>query len=176
MKIQVTSRVDCKQDLKRCHQASVFSPSPLLTSCFTSVSPCFFLTDYFYFFLSLIYLFPFIPHSPSFSPHITLYFISLFSISLSPHSLSPVVLSPFSRLHPSLTPFLPTSPSFCLPFCLSLSSISLYSSISLPSFFLPNLSFICLSLVSLPTHFSSTPFLSLSTIPFPSLDLFIETV
>lgn len=150
MKMQVASWVVWKQGLQRGHQASVFSPSPLLISPFTSVSPCFFLSIFTFFSPSLISFQP--------SPH----------LSLSPYhyifhfSLSPVMLSPFSLLHPSLTPFLPTSPpSFCLPFCLScLSPPFLHSSNSFPSFFLPSLSFIYLSLISPPTHFSITLFLS----------------
>lgn len=155
--MQVASRVAWKQDLKRCHQASVFSLFPLLVFLFTSVPPCFFLIDYFYFLLSLIYLFPFLLPLIFLSLPISLYFISLFPISLSRCCLSPVVLSPFSLFHPSLTPFLPTSPpSFCLTFCLS--SLSPSSLSILTSLFPHSFS---------PTCFSSVFLSSLLQLIFP---------
>lgn len=158
--------MDWKQDLKRCHQASVFSPSPLLISCFTSVSPCFFLTDYFYFFslphlsLSLhpslpIFLSPY--HSISFlsSPFLSLPTLSLLLCSL--HFLSFILLSPhfYPLLHLSVSHFVFLSPP-SLSILPSLSPHS-FSPTSLSSVFL--LSFFQL-IFPLPHFCLSPPYLS----------------
>lgn len=166
MNIQVTSRVDCKQDLKRCHQASVFSPphfSSLASHLFLPVS-----------FLLIIFTFfspSFISFPSSLPPHlslpISLYisflsspFLSLPTLSLllcSLHFLFLILLSPhfYPLLHLSVSHFVFLSPP-SLSILPSLSPHS-FSPTSLSSVFLLSL----FQLIFPLPHFSlSPPYLS----------------